>query len=192
MEECSHGSRGTASAATPGFATSALPPPLCHRTYAAVVLPPDCICGSRLSPAEEICSHDGRGAAPAATPGFSTSALPCPCRCVQMWCFRWWALRVTGQKVVWRAGSWWRRGRRWRTTCRCRARASPRTTSSCARAAGELGLAETGHVTPCSPLIGRSCALDIAISTMADAGQNILVPRPGFPIYTTLSAGQVC
>ena len=37
-----------------------------------------------------------------------------------------------------------------------------------------------------------SCALDIAISTMADAGQNILVPRPGFPIYTTLSAGQVC
>ena len=47
-------------------------------------------------------------------------------------------------------------------------------------------------MTPCSPLIGRSCALDIAISTMADAGQNILVPRPGFPIYTTLSAGQVC
>merc|ERR1719500_1109319 len=37
---------------------------------------------------------------------------------------------------------------------------------------------------------GCSCALDIAISTMADAGKNILVPRPGFPIYTTLSAGQ--
>merc|ERR1711936_271704 len=37
---------------------------------------------------------------------------------------------------------------------------------------------------------GCSCALDIAISTMADAGQNILIPRPGFPIYTTLSAGQ--
>ena len=37
---------------------------------------------------------------------------------------------------------------------------------------------------------GCSSALDIAISTMADAGQNILVPRPGFPIYTTLSAGQ--
>jgi len=36
---------------------------------------------------------------------------------------------------------------------------------------------------------GCSCALDIAISTMADAGQNILVPRPGFPLYTTLSAG---
>ena len=50
----------------------------------------------------------------------------------------------------------WRRGRRWRTTCRCRARASRRTTSSCARAAGELGLAEAGHVTPCSPLIGAA------------------------------------
>merc|ERR1719350_2427921 len=36
---------------------------------------------------------------------------------------------------------------------------------------------------------GCSCALDIAISTLADDGQNILVPRPGFPLYTTLSAG---
>ena len=36
---------------------------------------------------------------------------------------------------------------------------------------------------------GCSCALDIAISTLADGGQNILVPRPGFPLYTTLSAG---
>eukprot|EP00090_Calanus_glacialis_P032098 TRINITY_DN53259_c0_g1_i1.p1 TRINITY_DN53259_c0_g1~~TRINITY_DN53259_c0_g1_i1.p1 ORF type:complete len:524 (-),score=99.28 TRINITY_DN53259_c0_g1_i1:373-1944(-) len=36
---------------------------------------------------------------------------------------------------------------------------------------------------------GCSCALDIAISTLADEGQNILVPRPGFPLYTTLSAG---
>merc|ERR1712212_1284101 len=36
---------------------------------------------------------------------------------------------------------------------------------------------------------GCSCALDIAISTLADAGQNILVPRPGFPLYTTLAAG---
>ena len=35
---------------------------------------------------------------------------------------------------------------------------------------------------------GCSCALDIAISTLADDGQNILVPRPGFPLYTTLSA----
>merc|ERR1719370_1174040 len=36
---------------------------------------------------------------------------------------------------------------------------------------------------------GCSCALDIAISTLADDGQNILVPCPGFPLYTTLSAG---
>ena len=36
---------------------------------------------------------------------------------------------------------------------------------------------------------GCSCALDITISAMADAGQNILVPRPGFPLYTTLAAG---
>jgi tyrosine aminotransferase len=36
---------------------------------------------------------------------------------------------------------------------------------------------------------GCSSALDIAISTLADDGQNILVPRPGFPLYRTLSAG---
>jgi len=36
---------------------------------------------------------------------------------------------------------------------------------------------------------GCSCALDLCISSMADRGQNILVPRPGFPLYTTLAAG---
>jgi len=36
---------------------------------------------------------------------------------------------------------------------------------------------------------GCSCALDITIAALADAGQNILVPRPGFPLYTTLAAG---
>jgi len=36
---------------------------------------------------------------------------------------------------------------------------------------------------------GCSCALDISIAALADAGQNILVPRPGFPLYTTLAAG---
>lgn len=36
---------------------------------------------------------------------------------------------------------------------------------------------------------GCSCALDIVISALADRGQNILVPRPGFPLYTTLAAG---
>jgi tyrosine aminotransferase len=36
---------------------------------------------------------------------------------------------------------------------------------------------------------GCSCALDLCISSLADRGQNILVPRPGFPLYTTLAAG---
>ena len=33
---------------------------------------------------------------------------------------------------------------------------------------------------------GCSCSLDLCISAVANAGQNILVPRPGFPLYTTL------
>lgn len=38
---------------------------------------------------------------------------------------------------------------------------------------------------------GCSSALDLAISVLADAtrGQNILLPRPGFPIYRTLAEG---
>ena len=36
---------------------------------------------------------------------------------------------------------------------------------------------------------GCSCALDIVISTLADNGKNLLVPRPGFPLYKTLSEG---
>jgi len=36
---------------------------------------------------------------------------------------------------------------------------------------------------------GCSCALDIVISALANRGQNILVPRPGFPLYTTLAVG---
>lgn len=48
-----------------------------------------------------------------------------------------------------------------------------------------------GEVSPDDVILcsGCSCALDITISSLADAGQNILVPRPGFPLYTTLSAG---
>ncbi|XP_023706286.1 tyrosine aminotransferase isoform X3 [Cryptotermes secundus] len=34
---------------------------------------------------------------------------------------------------------------------------------------------------------GCSCALDLAITVLANPGQNILVPRPGFPLYRTLA-----
>jgi len=36
---------------------------------------------------------------------------------------------------------------------------------------------------------GCSCALDLCISALANAGQNILVPCPGFPLYKTLATG---
>ncbi|CAL4116174.1 unnamed protein product, partial [Meganyctiphanes norvegica] len=36
---------------------------------------------------------------------------------------------------------------------------------------------------------GCSCALDMCITALASPGQNILVPRPGFPLYKTLAEG---
>ncbi len=36
---------------------------------------------------------------------------------------------------------------------------------------------------------GCSCALDLCISALADAGDNILIPRPGFSLYSTLAVG---
>jgi tyrosine aminotransferase len=36
---------------------------------------------------------------------------------------------------------------------------------------------------------GCSCSLDLCISAVANPGQNILVPLPGFPLYTTLANG---
>ena len=34
---------------------------------------------------------------------------------------------------------------------------------------------------------GCSGAIDLCISVLANPGQNILVPRPGFSLYTTLA-----
>ncbi|XP_029673623.1 tyrosine aminotransferase isoform X1 [Formica exsecta] len=36
---------------------------------------------------------------------------------------------------------------------------------------------------------GCSCALDLCITALAQEGQNILIPRPGFSIYRTLAEG---
>ncbi|XP_059471348.1 tyrosine aminotransferase [Neocloeon triangulifer] len=36
---------------------------------------------------------------------------------------------------------------------------------------------------------GCSCSLDLCITVLANPGQNILVPRPGFSIYRTLAEG---
>ena len=37
---------------------------------------------------------------------------------------------------------------------------------------------------------GASGAIEFAISTLAGAGQNILVPQPGFPLYEIIAKGQ--
>ncbi|XP_076333811.1 tyrosine aminotransferase-like [Tachypleus tridentatus] len=34
---------------------------------------------------------------------------------------------------------------------------------------------------------GSSCALEMCINVLANPGQNILVPRPVFPLYRTLA-----
>lgn len=36
---------------------------------------------------------------------------------------------------------------------------------------------------------GCSCALELCISALADPGDNILIPRPGFSLYSTLAIG---
>lgn len=48
-----------------------------------------------------------------------------------------------------------------------------------------------GHVTPDDVILcsGCSSSIDMCIAVIADAGQNILIPRPGFSIYRTLAVG---
>ncbi|XP_058443839.1 tyrosine aminotransferase [Malaya genurostris] len=52
-------------------------------------------------------------------------------------------------------------------------------------------VAHQGAVTPNDVILcsGCSCSLDLCISALAGAGQNILVPKPGFSIYRTLAEG---
>lgn len=48
-----------------------------------------------------------------------------------------------------------------------------------------------GLVTPDDVILcsGCSSSLDLCISVLANPGQNILIPQPGFPIYKTLAEG---
>ncbi|XP_018017685.1 tyrosine aminotransferase [Hyalella azteca] len=39
---------------------------------------------------------------------------------------------------------------------------------------------------------GCSCSLDLCVSVLCSPGSSILVPRPGFPLYTTLAEGFGC
>jgi len=47
------------------------------------------------------------------------------------------------------------------------------------------------HISPQDIYLTSGCssALDMAISLLAEPGQNILIPRPGFPLYQTLAKG---
>ncbi|XP_028037349.1 tyrosine aminotransferase [Bombyx mandarina] len=51
--------------------------------------------------------------------------------------------------------------------------------------------AHQGHVTAEDVVLCSGCshAIELAVSVLADSGQNVLVPRPGFMIYKTLAEG---
>ncbi|CAH2238835.1 tyrosine aminotransferase [Pararge aegeria] len=51
--------------------------------------------------------------------------------------------------------------------------------------------AHQGEVTPDDVILTSGCshAIEMVITAIADSGQNILIPRPGFSIYQTLSEG---
>ncbi|XP_041989007.1 tyrosine aminotransferase [Aricia agestis] len=51
--------------------------------------------------------------------------------------------------------------------------------------------AHQGEITPEDVILSSGCshAIELVITAIADAGQNILVPRPGFMIYKTLAEG---
>lgn len=50
---------------------------------------------------------------------------------------------------------------------------------------------DVGDVTPDDVIISNGCAhaIELVVSTLAEAGQNIIVPRPGYGIHKTLGEG---
>lgn len=52
-------------------------------------------------------------------------------------------------------------------------------------------VAHQGPVKPDDVILCSGCshAIEMAVTVLADAGQNVLVPRPGFMIYKTLAEG---
>lgn len=51
--------------------------------------------------------------------------------------------------------------------------------------------AHQGEVSPDDVILTSGCshAIEMVITAIADSGQNVLIPRPGFSIYQTLSEG---
>lgn len=51
--------------------------------------------------------------------------------------------------------------------------------------------AHQGNVTPDDVILSSGCshAIELVITAIAETGQNVLVPRPGFSIYQTLAEG---
>lgn len=51
--------------------------------------------------------------------------------------------------------------------------------------------AHQGPISPDDVILCSGCshAIELAITVIADSGQNILVPRPGFMIYKTVTEG---
>lgn len=60
-----------------------------------------------------------------------------------------------------------------------------------ARAAVAKYSAHQGEVTPDDVILSSGCshAIELVITAIAECGQNILVPCPGFSIYQTLATG---
>lgn len=51
--------------------------------------------------------------------------------------------------------------------------------------------AHQGKISPDDVILCSGCshAIELVVSVLADSGQNVLVPRPGFMIYRTIADG---